>query len=250
MVEERIKFRPIKFTPMRVTPLTGPQQPFGERRMFGRREKSRAEVLPDSGGQPPCTSEDLKRFKRDWSSIVPVVAMSHLRRHSEDVLHGGRSLNVLLDTERETKDFDMYSSTPRPHASKLEASIDRMVRCDVCETLYAPIPKSAILDRKDGTPSMSSELYRVRTRTKSSFLKNDPEMDIMKKPSGLRTIRKDGITHESLEDAYAKAKYLKDQPTRMMNARQDMKRIEEHMGVEPTRRPSILMRVRRREMML
>lgn len=247
MIRERmaIKFSPIRFTPMRITPLV-PQphlgeprplepRPLGERRMaIGRpirEEQQRGpEILPDSGGQPPCLPEDLKRFKRDWHGIVPVVAMSHLRRHKEDILHGARSLNMLLPTKRETKDFDIYSSHPRPTASQLEASIDRKIGCDICETGFSKIPESALLQRKaEGGPAMSDELYRIRTKTKTSFLKKEPEMDIMKKPPGLKTISQSGITHESLEDAYAKLQYLKSQPSRGMKIRQDMRRVEEYL---------------------
>jgi len=224
------EFRPIRFTPMRITPLIKSPRltPFKENQNNFR---TGPQMLPDSGGQPPCTPEDLKRYKRDWQGIVPVIALSHLKRHKEDVLHGGRSLNMLLEKQRETKDFDIYSPHPRPTATGLEKSIDKAVGCDICETEQCLIPKSVLLRRSaEGAPEMSDELYRVRTKSKKSFLKkSDPEMDVMKIPPNLRTVRHQGITHEALEEAYAKHQYLQNQPARSLKTRQDMRRIEEYL---------------------
>ena len=252
-----MKFKPIRLRPMTVMPLIETPRfetssPFGERSPL--MNHYGPETLPDSGHQRPCTPEDMKIYKQNWQGIVPVVALSHLRRHKEDVLHGCRSLNMLLPTQRKTKDFDIYSPHAQKSASGLEASIDRMVGCDICETEYCRIPKSALLQRRPDAPSMSDKLYRVRTKTRRSFLqKKDPDVDVMKRPEGVNTIRKAGITHESLQDAYERLQYLRDQPSRGLKVRQDMRRIEEYLisqghPLPPnslTARTSILMRPRR-----
>lgn len=240
----KLELKPMKIMPMNISPLVPlkPKVSISEKikMSFG---QPKAQTLPDTGHQPEPTPQKREYFEENWEKIVPPLVISSLRKHPQDVLHGGRSLNELLPSHRETKDYDIFSPMERKRAQELEAKIDRKVKANIVETRHVPIPK---VSAGPDIPGTSKELYRVVTRKPGSNLSfgafgDDPNVDVMERPSGLRTIRHNGITHESLEEAYLKTIRGSSQIMRMAKSHQDKRRIEAYWagkGKLPPENPS------------
>jgi len=180
-------------------------------------------VLPDAGNQPDPTPEKIKKYKQNKFKIVEQVVKKSLRKHPEDVLHGSQSLKMLLPQySRDPQDWDILSPTEKKRALALEAAIDRRAGCDIAETRYMRIPKTSMTP---DDPRDSKELYQVVTPS----ISGDPDIDIMDKPSGIKTMRYKGITHESLQDQYDKARTRQvRQPIKAQKARSDQQDIEKY----------------------
>jgi len=151
--------------------------------------------------------------------------IEHLRG-SKDVLHGGRSLNMLFNAEqsdrlyRESLDWDLLSRKSRKHSVKLEKQIDKSMGCNICDVVHVPIPMTSGRENED----MSADLYRVTT----SSTRKDSEIDIMDRPKKLDTIYHEGIHHESLESQYKKATRGLMVPMRSFKSGLDRTRIREY----------------------
>ena len=189
------------------------------------------EILPDAGNQPEPTSENLDYYRKNREKIVPSIVKSTLKKHPSDVLHGSQSLNMLIPNyTREPRDWDTYSPNERQRALAYERAIDRSVGANIAQTEYIQIPKVSSKDDNSGT---SRELYRVVTPQ----ISNDAEIDVMDKPSDLKTIRDKGITHESIEEQYIKAVTRKSmQVFKAQKALEDQRAIEtywETKGITP-----------------
>ncbi len=186
----------------------------------------KTKFLKDSGGMPKCTQEQRRRYNENWENIVSPTVTRSLKRHREDVLHGGRSLNMLLPTKRPTKDWDLYSPREKIRAQTLEREIDKKTGCDICSVKQVHMPK---LHAGPDTPGTSKRLYRIVTEHNP----NDADVDVMDKPKDLKTISHHGITHESLESTYLKSeKRMLSQPMHMWKAMEDKKRIEEYLRMK------------------
>jgi len=182
----------------------------------------RTQYLKDTSKLKKCTPQQLERYDKEWEKIVSPTVVRSLRRHREDVLHGGRSLNMILPTKRTTKDWDMYSPREKTRAQALEKEIDRKAGCDVCQVKQVYMPKTT---PGADSPETSKRLYRIVTEHTA----DDADVDVMDKPKGLRTTKAKGITHESLEAAHEKAsKRMRLQPMYMWKAMLDKQRIEQY----------------------
>jgi len=185
----------------------------------------RSEILPDKSGLPQCSREQQQYYEQNWERILNPRVTSHLYE-SKDVLHGGRSLNMLFDAYpndklyRESLDWDLLSRKPRKHSIKLEKQIDTSMGCNVCDVVHVPIPVTSSQEHED----MSADLYRVST----SFTDKDSEIDIMDRPKKLDTIRHKGIYHETLESQYKKATRGLMVPFRSFKSGLDRTRIREY----------------------
>lgn len=185
----------------------------------------RAEALPDKSGLPQCSREQQQYYEQNWERIVNPMVEGHLRG-SKDVLHGGRSLNMLFDAKpsdklyRESLDWDLLSRKPRKHSIKIEKQIDTSMGCNICDVVHVPIPKTSVQEHED----MSADLYRLTT----SFTDKDSEVDIMDRPKKLDTIHYKGIYHETLESQYKKATKGLMVPFRSFKCGLDRTRIREY----------------------
>jgi len=185
----------------------------------------RAEVLPDKSGLPSCSREQQQYYEQNWENILDPKMIEHLRG-SEDVLHGGRSLNMLFDASpsdrlyRESLDWDLLSKKPRKHSIKLEKQIDKSMGCNICDVTHVPIPITSDRDYED----MSADLYRVST----PYTNKDSEIDIMDRPKKLDTIRYNKIHHETLESQYKKVTRGLMVPMRSFKSGLDRTRIREY----------------------
>lgn len=179
-------------------------------------------VLPDAGNQPDPTQCQIEHFQQNREQIVGKVVKQSLHKHPQDVLHGSRSLNILLPHYSRTPgDWDMFSPTEKQRAIAIEASIDKAVGADIVETRYNPVPKVSM---GPDDPTTSKELYRVV----SKHTPQESEVDVMDRPKQLKTIHHKGITHESLDSAYQKARTrMTRQPMKAQKALQDSRSIEE-----------------------
>lgn len=182
---------------------------------------SRRNVLPDAGNQPDATQEHIDYYKRNKEKIVPPIVKGTLRKHPEDVLHGSRSLDMIIPNyPRKPSDWDTFSPEEKRRALAYEKAIDEKVGADIAETHYIKIPKVSM---GPDDPAMGKHLYRVVTPR----ISNDAEIDIMNRPSDLETERYNGITHESLASQYRKAVTRKGrQPTKAQKALSDQRAIE------------------------
>ena len=185
----------------------------------------KAEVLPDKSGLPQCSREQQQYYEQNWERVVNPKMMEHLRG-GEDVLHGGRSLNMLFNAEpsdrlyRESLDWDLLSKKPRKHSIKIEKQIDTSMGCNICDVVHVPIPMTSGREHED----MSADLYRVTTTSTNK----DSEVDIMDRPKKLDTIHHEGIHHESLESQYKKATRGLMVPMRSFKSGLDRTRIREY----------------------
>jgi len=180
-------------------------------------------VLPDAGNQPDPTPEKIREYKKNQFKTVEKVVLDSLRKHPQDVLHGSQSLKKLLPQySRNPQDWDILSPMEKKRALALEAEIDRRAGCNIAETRYMEIPKVSMTP---DDPRDSKELYQVVT----PLISGDPSIDVMDRPKGIHTIRRNGITHESLQDQYDKAKKRQMiQPTKAHKARSDQMDIERY----------------------
>ena len=192
----------------------------------------KAEVLPDKSGLPQCSTEQQQYYEQNRERIVDPMMMNHLRG-SKDVLHGGRSLNMLFNASpsdrlyRESLDWDLLSKKPRKHSIKLEKQIDKSIGCNICDVTHVPIPMTSGQDYDD----MSADLYRVST----SFTNKDSEIDIMDRPKKLDTISHNEIHHETLESQYKKATKGLMVPMRSFKSGLDRTRIREYYRLKGKR---------------
>jgi len=221
--ENMLKTKIIPIKPMNVRPFI----PFKKETniiSFGSFGGGGNKVLPDASGLPPPTQRELENYRKNHEEIVGSIVKKSLHQHRKDVLHGSRSLQMLIPNYSRTPgDWDMYSPMEKKRALALERALDKKVGGDIAQTEHISIPKVSAGPDQPGT---SKELYRIVTPSVS----NDAEIDVMNRPSGLKTISKHGITHESLDEAYVKAKRrASTQPMSMAKASSDAKDIESYL---------------------
>jgi len=183
------------------------------------------EILPDAGNQPDPTREQLREFKQHSNEWVDDIVSTSLRRHNKtDVLHGSRSLQMLLGSAypRKPKDWDVYSTQEKRRALQIEASIDKKAGCDIAQTRFQPIPK---VSSGPDDPFTGKHLYIVETPR----VHNDASIDYMHRPPRLPTQMYKGIRHENLRIAYQKASIrIFRQPLQAHKARKDKQAIENY----------------------
>jgi len=236
-----MKVKPLKIIPLHAKPLV-PMKHIGTMQEF-KFEKSlkpegmnfgggqsiilgggqAGQTLPDAGNQPDPTRAQIEHFRKNRDKIVGSVVKTSLRKHPQDVLHGSRSLQMLIPNyPRQPGDWDMYSPQEKKRALALEAAIDRKVGADIVETRYCPIPK---VTSGPDDPGTSKDLYRIV----SPDISNDADIDIMDKPKQLKIMRQKGITHERLDEAYVKARRrIRLQPIKAGKAVEDSRSIADY----------------------
>lgn len=187
---------------------------------------SKSRTLHDTSNLPQCTVQQRSRYEQNWEKILEPKMMTHLHG-SKDVLHGGRSLNMLIadndpenDLYRPSLDFDVFSKSAKKHSRKIEKQLDKSMGCNICDVVHVPIPQTSAREYDD----MSADLYRVTTPATTK----DAEVDFMDKPKNLPTVRYKRIYHESLEKQYEKATRGLMVPLRSFKSGLDRTRIREH----------------------
>ena len=189
-------------------------------------ETGRSKELRDSSNLPQCSREQTSRYEQNWERILNPKMMKHLRG-SKDVLHGGKSLNILIANDdpenklyRESLDWDLMSRNPKKVSQKIERKLDKSLGCNICDVVHVPIPQTSGREYDD----MSADLYRVTTPSTT----RDSEVDVMERPKDLPTTRYKGIYHESLDRQYEKATRGLMVPLRSFKSGLDRTRIREY----------------------
>lgn len=205
-------------------------QPISITGSFGPRKK----VLPDAGNQPDPTQKQLNHYRENRESIVSSIVKRSLRNNPKDVLHGSRSLKMLLPQySRNPGDWDLLSPQEKKRALALERAIDRRVGADIAETRYMHIPKTT-MGPED--PKDSKELYQVVTPR----ISNDADIDVMDRPPSIKTQRNKGITHETLEEQHHKAVTRQSrQPFKAQKALSDQHDIEQYWKSKGKKPPKV-----------
>jgi len=200
-------------------------------------KRGRIEVLPDAGNQPDPTQQKIDYYQQNHEKIVDPIVLASLRKHREDVLHGSRSLNMLIPNfYRKPGDWDIYSPNEKKRALAFEEAIDKKVGADITETIHIEVPKSIFGFNAADEDDSSKDLYRVVAPRVS----NDGEIDVMSKPKNLKTTRHKGITHESLESQYARTVTRRHrQPMKASQARSDQTEIEDYWYVRGRTPPTV-----------
>jgi len=228
MQAKPVKIKTLSLSPATHSPLT--HHPMRGKSLLQRQPKKKskhppsafgsATILPDAGNQPEPSQSDIERLQGNKKFINTIVEDS-LKDHPQDVLHGSRSLSMLIPNfSRTPKDWDLFSPQEQKRALQLEAEIDKQAGCDIAQTQYRHVPKMPFTPEMPGT---GEHLYRVITPK----IKGDPEIDVMDRPKELDTVRKHNITHESLIEAHHKATTRRlRQPLMAQKALSDMKDIE------------------------
>ena len=177
---------------------------------------------------PRCNRAQVEYFKRNWNQILPPRVIRSAKKH-HDVLHGARSVNMIVGKKyaRPTKDFDVYAHHPSDRAKEIEDHIDRECGCDMAYIEKRIVPNvSGIEDEL-----MADKLYIVKTPNNQNG-----DVDYMPLPPRLPIIRRKGLYHESLEEAYRKAQRGLSQPMRAHKATKDIARIEAYWLEKKRRR--------------
>lgn len=171
---------------------------------------------------PQCSIEQVNHYRENQEKILPPKVFRSVRRH-RDVMHGGRSVNMLLPKKyyRHSKDFDIYSKQPKSRAKEIEDYIDKRCGCDMAYVKSMNVPNvSGVEDEL-----MAADIHKVITRTS-----RDGEVDYMTLPPKLPIVYRRGIRHEKLTEALRKAKRGLTQPMRMAKASKDVRRITAYLN--------------------
>ncbi|GAH41417.1 unnamed protein product, partial [marine sediment metagenome] len=206
-------------------------------------QQGTAKVVVQRSGEPSfvmrgneCSMEQQRNYDLHAKDEIDSRMLKYLRRRPKITVHGGKSLNMILADDavhplgnpqdplyRESQDWDVFASHKKAKkmANKIEKAIDQHVGCDICEVVHIKLPVSML---SGGGPkvSTSSELIRMVTPHSSK----DAEIDIMPDPDDLERFRHRNVSHESLEQQYAKTKRGLFQPMRAQKSAIDKRRIE------------------------
>lgn len=176
-------------------------------------------------------NKEVKSMHRttDLSDMVEDVGYDTVRNNKNTTLHGGKSLNMLLDSHRETKDFDIFSKNARKTAHRIENELDKRAGKDIARVTRKTIPN--VTGSDDATAS--DTLYEVDVKG------NLPDFDVMQNPKDLKRTKKQRIYHQTLEQQYERKLKNFNQPLRAFKSRQDAKRIESFWATKGKKVPSM-----------
>lgn len=203
-----------------------------------------AKVVVQRSGEPTfvqrgkeCTMEQKRLYDMHAQQEIDSRMLKYLRRRPKITVHGGKSLNMIMASDaqnplgnpnselfRESQDWDVFAShrKAKTMANKIEKAIDTHLGCDICEVVHIKLPVATLSGPK--TEGTSKELIRVVTPHSSK----DAEIDIMPNPDDLKRFRHRNVSHEILEQAYAKTKKGLTMPMRAAKSSIDKQRIEKY----------------------
>jgi hypothetical protein len=179
-------------------------------------------ALPNSSKQSKANMGELARFRANKEKIVGPIITEHLKSNRKDVLHGSRSLSMIIPHySRKPKDWDIYSTTHKAHARSIEKKIDKKVGADVVETVYRKIPK---VTSGPDPPGTAKEIYIVQGKQHGVDI-----ADVANMPKGQEKFAHKDITHERLSMARAKAeRRARLQPSKSAQAYSDIRDIDRY----------------------
>ena len=186
-----------------------------------RYNKSKSDDLPvgtviGKGDYPVQPSySDIVKFRQNRDRIVPPLVKSDIKKHG-GIFHGRHNLNQeykrLLGSKaqpflKETYDFDVWVSNPMKRAERMQHLLDLKAGCDIAYAVKQPAPRDA--------------KSRWVVQSRANYEK--PEVDYVSYPDPdkhpYRTVKHDGIEHETLESSIAREYVLLQHPGRGSKAR-------------------------------
>lgn len=128
-------------------------------------------------------------FKPNPDDMLDKTVLKHTKKH-KNVIHGRKSLNIQMSEpfHRPTRDWDIFSKTPKKHMTSLDNCLDEMAGYDAFQESTIPLLDS---DRT---------VYRVVSRRTGEEV-----ADFMLSPPGLKYKLISDIRYETL--AHAKKIY-------------------------------------------
>ncbi len=147
-------------------------------------------------------SKDLERTKKfhQIKSRVPGIVKSFIKK--DHVLYGGKAINnqVLPNLRTVSKDYDIFSKTPKEDAKALERELDKQAGADVFSVEKAKFPKTTkVKDLRGETVADFTEMPS-RIKTKNIMGRNMQTIDSMI-PQIKATIRNPKNAHRKAKDS-------------------------------------------------
>lgn len=145
---------------------------------------------------------DLERTKKfhQMKSRVPGIVKKFIRK--DHVLYGGKAINnqVMPGLRTVSKDFDIFSKTPKEDAKALEKELDKQAGADVFSVEKAKFPKTTKVKDLRGETVADFTQMPPKIKTKNLLGRNIETIDSM-----LPKIKK---TIKSSKNAYRREKDL------------------------------------------
>lgn len=157
---------------------------------------------------------------KNKKEIIDNIVLQTLHQHNKDVLHGSQNLARQLPKHRKPNDWDIYSYSERKRAYQLEKKIDNRFGKDI-----AKVHNDKWYDK-----NKKIRLYQVDTPIKGG------DIDLINRPTGIHTIRKQGITLLSLKDEMMHKKKASKEYGRKTKSKQDMAYIRSFIGRKTKRK--------------
>lgn len=113
---------------------------------------------------------DLEKTKKfhQMKSKIPGIVRNFLRE--DHILYGGKAINrqVMPGLKTVSKDFDVFSNTPKEDAKALEKELDRQAGADVFSSEKAKFPRT--MKVKDLRGETVADFTQMPSRIKSKNL--------------------------------------------------------------------------------
>ena len=124
---------------------------------------------------------DLEKTKKfhQIKSRVPGIVKNFIRK--DHVLYGGKAINnqVMPGLRTQSKDFDIFSKTPKEDAKALERELDRQAGADVFSVEKAKFPRTTkVKDLRGETVADFTEMP-PKIKTKNILGRNMQTIDSM-----------------------------------------------------------------------
>lgn len=130
---------------------------------------------------------------------VPGIVRKFIKK--EHILYGGKAINaqVLPHLKTKSKDFDIYSKTPKEDAIKLEKHLDKTAGADIFSTKKAKHPNTTKVKDFRGETVADFTKMPPRIKTKNLLGTNIETLDSMS-PKIKKTLRNPANAYRKLKD--------------------------------------------------
>lgn len=146
--------------------------------------------------------KELERTKKfhQIKSRVPGIVKKFIRK--DHILYGGKAINnqVMPGLRTVSKDYDIFSKTPKEDAKALERELDKQAGADVFSVEKAKFPKTTkVKDLRGETVADFTEMPS-RIKTKNILGRNMQTIDSMM-PQIRKTLRSPANAYRKLKDS-------------------------------------------------
>lgn len=170
-------------------------------------------IIDHNTNLPKPTVEEELRFLADSERFTENFIKNQSRKE-KIIIYGATAVNQIVGPyyARKTSDIDVYSKNPLKHITQLENAIDHHTQRNISH-----IEEHEYTDEKGKT----GKIRRLRLKNFNTIA------DYNKTPSNIKTVTKDGIKYETLDNAEKKYIHMinTNETKRIVNAHQDLDRI-------------------------